>query len=67
MNAFQSLLGQETAVKLLLRAVELERIAPAYLFCGSSGIGRTIAARSFIQLLLTSGLSSKKSRRIIYR
>lgn len=60
MNAFQSLLGQETAVKLLLRAVELERIAPAYLFCGSSGIGRTIAARSFIQLLLTSGLSSKK-------
>ncbi len=60
MNAFQGLLGQETAVELLLRAVELQRIAPAYLFCGSSGIGRTIAARSFIQLLLTSGLSSEK-------
>ena len=60
MNAFQGLLGQETAVELLLRAVELERIAPAYLFCGSSGIGRTIAARSFIQLLLTSGLSPEK-------
>lgn len=60
MNAFQGLLGQETAVELLLRAVELQRIAPAYLFCGSSGIGRTIAARSFIQLLLTSGLSPEK-------
>ena len=61
MNAFPGLLGQEKAVGLLLQAVKLDRIAPAYLFCGSSGIGRTIAARNFTRLLLTSGLSPEKS------
>lgn len=57
MNAFEGLVGQEKAVELMTQAVNLERIAPAYLFCGSSGIGRTIAARKFTQLLLTAGLS----------
>ena len=61
MNAFSGLLGQEKVVELLLQAIKLDRIAPAYLFCGSSGIGRTIAARNFTQLLLTSGLSPEKS------
>ncbi|MEL6501006.1 MAG: DNA polymerase III subunit delta' [Cyanobacteria bacterium J06623_1] len=60
MEAFQNLRGQPKAVELLLRAVELKRIAPAYLFAGLSGIGRTIAARSFAQLLLTDGLSPPK-------
>ena len=57
MEAFQDLLGQSKTVELLLQAVKLDRIAPAYLFCGSSGIGRTMAAKSFTQLLLTQGLS----------
>ena len=57
MNAFERLIGQEKAVKLLLQAIALNRIAPAYLFCGSSGIGRKIAARGFARLLLSSGLS----------
>lgn len=57
MNAFPGLLGQDKAVELLLRAVELGRIAPAYLFCGSSGIGRTIAAKNFARLLLSTDLS----------
>ncbi|MEM8675510.1 MAG: DNA polymerase III subunit delta' [Cyanobacteria bacterium P01_G01_bin.67] len=61
MNAFQGLLGQEKAVELLLQAVKLNRIAPAYLFYGSLGIGRTIAARNFTQLLLTSHLSPEKA------
>lgn len=60
MNAFSGLLGQEKAVELMSQAVKLERIAPAYLFCGSSGIGRTIAAKQFTQLLLTSGLTLEK-------
>ena len=60
MEAFQELLGQSKAVELLLQAVKLDRIAPAYLFCGSAGIGRTIAARSFTQLLLTQGLSPER-------
>ena len=57
MNAFERLIGQEKAVKLLLQAIAVERVAPAYLFCGSSGIGRKIAARGFARLLLSSGLS----------
>lgn len=60
MNAFLNLLGQAKAVELLLQAIALNRIAPAYLFCGSSGIGRTIAAKNFTQLLLTNGLSPEK-------
>ena len=57
MNAFEGLIGQDKAVELLLQAIALDRIAPAYLFCGSSGIGRKIAARGFTRLLLSSGLS----------
>ena len=60
MNAFADLLGQDKAVELLLQAVKLHRIAPAYLFCGSSGTGRKIGAKSFTQLLLSQGLSSDK-------
>lgn len=60
MNAFQNLRGQSRAVELLLQAIALNRVAPAYLFCGASGIGRTIAAKSFIQLLFTHGLSAEK-------
>ena len=62
MNAFSNLIGQSKAVELLQRAIALERIAPAYLFCGSSGIGRTIAARGFARLLLTAGLSPEKQQ-----
>jgi DNA polymerase III subunit delta' len=60
MTAFQNLLGQSGAVELLLQAIAKERIAPAYLFCGPLGIGRTIAAKNFTQLLLTTGLSPEK-------
>jgi DNA polymerase III subunit delta' len=60
MNAFQNLRGQSRAVELLLQAIALHRVAPAYLFCGASGIGRTIATKNFIQLLFTHGLTAEK-------
>ena len=60
MNAFADLLGQEKAVELLLRSIELNRVAPAYLFCGSSGIGRTIAAKNFTRLLLSQDRSPQE-------
>jgi DNA polymerase III subunit delta' len=46
-------IGQPTAIALLQAAVAKNRVAPAYLFAGSDGIGRSIAARYFATLLLT--------------
>ena len=60
MDAFKDLLGQPKPVELLLQAVKSNRIAPAYLFCGSAGIGRTMAAKGFTQLLLTKDLPESK-------
>lgn len=57
---FNNLLGQDKAVELLQQAVKQDRVAPAYLFCGLSGVGRSIAARSFTRLLLTVGLPLEK-------
>jgi DNA polymerase-3 subunit delta' len=49
---FTRLIGQPQAVELLTRAVQLNRIAPAYLFAGAPGTGRSLAAREFAALLL---------------
>ena len=55
MNFFAELIGQERAVELLTQAVALNRIAPAYLFAGADGVGRSLAARCFIELLFCAG------------
>ena len=47
-----TLLGQSSAVELLTQAVVKQRLAPAYLFYGADGIGKSLAARCFIELLL---------------
>ena len=60
MEVFQGLVGQGKAIKLLERAVELNRIAPAYLFSGVAGIGRSQAARSFAQILLSIDVAPEK-------
>ncbi len=46
------IVGQPHAVELLAQAVSKQRLAPAYLFCGADGIGKSLAARCFIELLL---------------
>jgi DNA polymerase-3 subunit delta' len=53
MTVFVRLIGQPQAVELLTRAVTQNRIAPAYLFAGTPGIGRSLAARCFAELLLS--------------
>lgn len=53
-SSFSALIGQSQAVELLTQAVRLSRIAPAYLFAGTSGIGRSLAARCFAELLLAN-------------
>ncbi len=52
LSSFAPLIGQTQAVELLSRAVLLDRIAPAYLFAGTPGTGRGLAARCFAELLL---------------
>ncbi len=58
MTQFSSaLLGQTQAVELLTQAVVKQRLAPAYLFCGADGVGKSLAARCFIELLLCDPLA----------
>lgn len=48
---FSDLVGQDTAIALLARAVDQQRVAPAYLFAGPAGIGRRLAAERFAEVL----------------
>ncbi len=62
MAAFAPLIGQPRAVELLTQAVTKQRIAPAYLFAGPDGVGRSLAARCFVEFLFSQheSQSSKK-------
>ena len=42
---FDDLIGQEMIIKTLKQAIITNRIAPAYLFCGPRGTGKTSSAR----------------------
>ena len=46
-----TLLGQAQAVELLTQSIVKQRLAPAYLFHGADGIGKSLAARFFIELI----------------
>ncbi|MCW5313474.1 AAA family ATPase [Nostoc sp. KVJ3] len=54
MNPFAPLVGQQQAIELLTQAVRQNRVAPAYLFVGPDGVGRSLAARYFVELLFSS-------------
>ena len=51
-----ALLGQTQAVELLTQSVLRQRLAPAYLFHGADGIGKSLAARCFIESILCNGV-----------
>lgn len=54
MTQFSSdLLGQPQAVELLTQSVIKQRLAPAYLFYGADGVGKSLAARCFIELIFS--------------
>ncbi|MEI6445668.1 MAG: DNA polymerase III subunit delta' [Nostocales cyanobacterium ELA583] len=53
---FSSLVGQQQAVELLTQSVKQNRVAPAYMFVGAEGVGRSLAARCFIELLFSSSV-----------
>lgn len=60
---FQPLLGQPQAVELLSRAVQQQRIAPAYLFVGAEGVGKRLAVRCWLELLLAKADAEPQSLR----
>lgn len=51
-----SLIGQQQAIELLQQALKANCIAPAYLFTGPLGIGRSLMAKSFTQELICHGV-----------
>ncbi|MBD2777039.1 DNA polymerase III subunit delta' [Iningainema tapete] len=57
---FTELTGQPQAVDLLTQAVMKNRLAPAYLFAGPDGVGRSLAAKCFVELLF--GVDDKRVR-----
>jgi DNA polymerase-3 subunit delta' len=64
MNSFAKLIGQKQAIDLLTLAVNRDRIAPAYLFVGPDGVGKSLAARCFIRILLCNGIAEEKHQQI---
>ncbi|WGV27741.1 DNA polymerase III subunit delta' [Halotia branconii] len=64
-DPFTPLVGQQQAIELLTQAVKQNRVAPAYLFVGPDGVGRSLAARCFVELLFsaqTRNLASLQNR-----
>lgn len=61
-DPFSSLIGQNQAIALLNRAIDLQRIAPGYLFVGPEGIGKSLAALGFAERLLLTTPEGKTSR-----
>jgi DNA polymerase III subunit delta' len=53
-DPFAPLLGQPQAQELLTQAMKQKRVAPAYLFVGVDGVGKTLAARCFVELLFST-------------
>jgi DNA polymerase III subunit delta' len=58
MSFFKELIGQNLAVELLSQAIIKKRIAPAYLFTGPTGVGRTLAAKCFSEVLICADISA---------
>lgn len=61
---FAQLVGQDQAVELLTQAVTQNRVAPAYLFAGPDGVGRSLAARCFVNQLFCVRVATDKQQQI---
>jgi DNA polymerase-3 subunit delta' len=59
-SPFDAVVGQSQAIALLKAAIQRDRIAPAYLFAGTSGVGRSKTASAFAEILLGDRKSTKR-------
>lgn len=50
-QSFKEVVGQDPAVTTLKNAIRFDKVAHAYLFCGSRGVGKTTLARLFAKAL----------------
>ena len=67
MNFFAPLVGQNQAVELLTQAVRQNRIAPAYLFTGPDGVGRSLAAKCFVAQVFCAGVPAHQQPQVQHR
>lgn len=57
-QTFSDVMGQETIITTLKNALRFDRVAHAYLFCGSRGVGKTTIARLFAKALNCQALGA---------
>ncbi len=62
LESFGQLIGQDKAIEFLQGALNSYRIAPAYLFAGAPGTGRSLAANCFALSLLSIDQSAQKQQ-----
>ena len=62
-DLFAGLVGQAPATALLAAALDQQRLAPAYLFCGADGVGRSLAARRFLEGVIAGPKGAPSLRR----
>lgn len=58
---FVHIIGQTQAVELLVQAIVRQRLAPGYLFVGPQGVGRSLVAHTFAEMLLHGGQESSEN------
>ncbi|MEZ6241927.1 MAG: DNA polymerase III subunit gamma/tau [Phycisphaerales bacterium] len=64
-QSFDQLVGQEPIARTLRAAIEQDRVAHAYLFCGTRGVGKTSAARIFANALNNPNDDAEVARAIM--
>ena len=57
-STFSSVVGQQALTSTLKNAIATDRLAHAYLFCGSRGVGKTSCARIFAKTINCTNRSS---------
>ena len=62
-DLFAGLVGQAPATALLQAALDQQRLAPAYLFSGADGVGRSLAARRFLEGVIAGSGGAPSLRR----